>query len=65
MRYSLPIFWCVSDETRGKLASLIKERSALRTDECVDWETGKPLKKPHTDQDITDAETHYISCNSK
>ncbi len=61
-RMSLPIFWCVDDETRGKLASLISELSALKKDECVDWETGKapPSPKPKEDpEEITEAEALF------
>ena len=62
MRMALPIFWCVDDETRGKLASLLKELSALKKDECVDWETGKPFKAPKPKEDAeetTEAEALF------
>ena len=57
-RMALPVFWCVDDQTRGKLASLITEVSALKKDECVDFKTGKPYKapKPALGEGLTEAD---------
>ena len=45
MRAALPIFWCVDAETRGKLASLISEVSAVRKPVWVEWMTGQPIEE--------------------
>lgn len=62
MRAALPIFFCVSDEVRGKLASLITTLYAIKKDEMVDWETGKapPAPKPKEDaEETTEADTLF------
>lgn len=45
MRMSLPIFWCVFDETRGQLASLITGLSAIKHLEWVEWPSGEPIQE--------------------
>ncbi len=59
MRAALPVFWCVDDETRGKLASLLETISSLKKDDMVDWATGEahPAPKPKEDaEETTEAE---------
>ena len=43
MRYALPIFWCVDNETRGKLAALITEVHAVKKPVWVEWPSGDPV----------------------
>lgn len=52
MRAALPIFWCLTPEAKGILASMISGLSAIPAPDWVDWETGKPLKSYRIPKDI-------------
>ena len=43
MRYALPIFWCVSAETKGLLASMVT--GLCPKPEWVEWGTKQPVKE--------------------